>query len=247
MNRIQYVMEDFSNSKSSSTRQMPRLRLSSIRFRPILQLAEFLALLSSSVLLSQGEVITTNIVLNSVSAAQDVFSVPSGKVFILEHVGFGDNWIVPRQIKLAIVVGGGGGAEVNQVTLSFPTNFNTLSRPLKLGDTMRIRCEYRASSQWIVLFGLLVDPEDLYASIPSEIEGFAKLGTGSASGKVKLASPRPSLVKIQQSTNLPNWIQATGAVVASSGVPEVKNFTVLPAPGDRQRFFRATARALQSD
>lgn len=246
-------LEQFISSRgaceSLAADNLHRMRLLSGRFCASLRTAIFFVLLSTLATLSHGAVIATNVILRATTFPTNVFDVPLGKVFILEHVGFNNNWSAARQIVLANTVFDAMGATANDITVSYPTNFNTLSRPLKLtGNSMRIRCADRnAAAQWVVLYGLLVDREDLYAGIPSAIEGFAKEDPGPASGKIRLPTPRPSLVNVHQSTNLVNWVQATGAVVASSSGPAVKNFAVSPPSGDPKRFFRAAARARQTD
>jgi hypothetical protein len=198
--------------------------------------------------LSHGAVIATNVILRAASFPANTFSPPTGKVFILEHVGFHDNWTSPREIILENTVFNEEGGIVSDITVSYPEKFNTLARTLKMAPTMRIRCADRSSPvQWVVLYGLLVDEGDLYAGIPSMIEGFAKATPGPATGEIRLASARSSLVRLQQSSNLTDWAEVSGAVTASPQGPAVRNFEVSPPPGDPARFFRAAARARETD
>jgi hypothetical protein len=178
----------------------------------------------------------------------NTFAPPPGKVFILEHVGFNDPWASPRQITVFNTFFTPAGGTSTATTLVYPANFNTLTRPLKvIGSTMSIQCDDRsAPNQWVILYGLLVDVADLYAGISSEIEGFAKAGAGPATGEIHLSSSRPSLVSVQQSTDLAAW-SPSGAVVSSSKSPAVKDFEFSPPPGDPKRFFRAAARARETD
>ncbi len=93
------------------------------------------------------------------------------------------------------------------------------------------------------LFGMLVDPADLYAYVPSQFNSFG-LSLANVTAGVRLDSPRPARILMENSQDLQAWIARNDLRVQPTTNRAV--YTVSDAV-DRQnsRFYRATARALQ--
>jgi hypothetical protein len=183
-------------------------------------------IMSLFVVPASGAVMATNIVLKQVGGELASFTVPTGKVLVVEHVYNSSvdevvAWINP---STAIPVSKSG------YMLSWVPSLK-----LTAGTVLRGECA--------VVFGLLVDPEDLYASITSE---FSSLYASNEhlKGTLRLGSPQPSVVAIQRRNTLDSglWEKETSASIKATATKTVSDFTIPLPPADSQ-FYRATARA----
>ena len=93
----------------------------------------------------------------------------------------------------------------------------------------------------ITIFGLLVDPEDLYAGIPNEVGGFARSG-GTLQTTVAPDARRQAIVKLEESSNLQTWTERTD-VATAFGASHDELVITSPDPGTLQTFHRALLRS----
>jgi hypothetical protein len=92
----------------------------------------------------------------------------------------------------------------------------------------------------MIVFGLLVDTADLYASIDSEIISLAKLQSA-AHLKASVASPRPAVVTLERSADLLSWMQPADASLEKETALIYQK--TLPLDATTKEFFRVKARA----
>jgi hypothetical protein len=92
-----------------------------------------------------------------------------------------------------------------------------------------------------VIHGLLVDPEDIYASIPCDFEQ-AVVSGDQLSGILNLSSPRPAHVVIQESEDLVNWTPDNSATCIPQSDKHHVNF-ITDRLREKNGFLRAGVRA----
>lgn len=97
------------------------------------------------------------------------------------------------------------------------------------------------ANNYMHVYGLLVDPADLYAEIPSKITG-TYVSAGSMTGTVAVASSRPALLRMDQSGDLDLWMASSTNVLRRGESPSQWVFSQ-PAGPESQQFLRTTARA----
>ena len=179
--------------------------------------------------------------------SEAIYAVPAGKVFIVEHVVFSDYWNDSSELKqLQIRPYSSIAGSMWQTTLTYNAVFTTLPRPLKMpaGSTIGVFIKDDSALK-VYIYGLLVDAADIYAAIPSRIDNVALASSSSLSGEVVLASPRPSIVKIQKSTDLQQWSTDPAVRVSSTSAPAVKDIEV--DISGTKGFLRSSARARQTE
>jgi hypothetical protein len=181
------------------------------------------------------------------------YAVPSGQVLILEHVVFADYWDHKGQPKEILLRNRGTsvGGLIADTHISYGGNFNTLFRPLKLPAGTGISLPNLGDGTYSVfLYGLLVDVEDLYASIPSQPRDLERTESASGTelaGTLELQSPRPATVRAETSDDMSTWDPAPDVEVTANADNRKRDFTI-PLDGltDR-RFVRFSARALMRE
>jgi hypothetical protein len=94
----------------------------------------------------------------------------------------------------------------------------------------------------ITIFGLLVDPDDLYAGIPNEVDGFARSG-GTLQTTVAPDARRQAIVKLEESVDLQTWIERTDIATAFGSSHDELILTTPQDPGTQQIFHRALMRS----
>ena len=94
----------------------------------------------------------------------------------------------------------------------------------------------------ITVFGLLVDPEDLYAGIPNEVGGFARSG-GTLQTTVGLDAGRQAIVKLEESDDLQTWIERTDVATAFGASHDELVLSIPFSPAAQQTFHRALLRS----
>ena len=99
------------------------------------------------------------------------------------------------------------------------------------------------ANNFMHVYGLLVDPADLYAEIPSKLTG-AYASAGSMTGTVAVASSRPANIHMDQSGDLDSWTKSTTNALRR-GTGSYEWVFSQPIGLDPQQFFRTTARALK--
>jgi len=179
---------------------------------------------------------------------QIVYSVPPGKVLILEHIIFTDYWDNQNEDKKIVIRHGGANTTgpVWNTTKSYSANWNQLMRPLRIPSGKAIAAPYLDNGSLIIfLYGKLADEGDLFAKVDTNIKGTATKVDGETKtlvGTVELASNRPSQVKLEQSSDLRNWntLDPVNQVTTNS-------LAFLASSEKPRQFIRASARALPEE
>jgi hypothetical protein len=169
------------------------------------------------------------------TSGSPTYGVPTNKVLVLQVVSTpgascnGGN-------NLALTPPNGIGT----ANIYVPTAMYYLSNSLKLpaGTTLSNNC----ASMPLGIFGLLVDPTDLYAGIgySSTIENVA-VNQGVMSGELALSTPRPASVQMQSSTNLADWQTDTNVVTQPTADKTRVVFSTSVDPV-QNRYLRAAVR-----
>ena len=159
----------------------------------------------------------------SFSAATADYTVPAGKVLLIEHV--------------SAFYGNSSGGTFNKVVLSIASttennplatttsqwSFNTadpyqiinLDRPLRLtaGDKLNIFDTFTGAAKEVEIQGLLIDQADLYAAnLDLELEGVS-VANQKLTATVRLASARPALLRSTTSPDLQSWVENLTQIV----------------------------------
>jgi hypothetical protein len=163
----------------------------------------------------------------------NAFTVPAGKSLYVEHITLGDTngyvFYVHAFAEASIEC---------KLTMGEPLTSFQPSMKLGAGRTLQV------SSGLAILHALLVDTADVYAAVPCNIQSARLADIGTIEGVVGLSSPRPSIVNVEESVDVMNWLYSTNALVMRSSQPTQWNFT--GASKDPTAFFRASARARRS-
>jgi len=180
------------------------------------------------------------------------YTVPAGKVFILEHVAFAQYWAdQSEQRRLFLRHGGTSSAGTIWTSdLFYGSDFNTLFRPLKMPAGVAISVPVSDALFRVYLYGLLVDEADLYASVPVEADTseIAEVsGDRTLEGTLTMDSPRPVAIEAQSSNGLGTFSTDPQVEISATSSPAQKRFSApLPALED-PLFLRFSARALVRD
>jgi hypothetical protein len=200
-----------------------------------------------------GAVVVPHVLLLDCGDSDSSYRPPTGKVFIIEHIMFNDEWLNSEQLMAVELIPDGTQQSRWISTMPFSATWNTLARPIKVPHTITIAVNTRVNIPYesdykCFIFGMLVDEADLYAAVPSEIIEFDRESTSSLVGSIALASPRPSIVKMESSADLLNWQSAANASIMQQSSPHQREFAVDPTgqPGESSTFWRAKARARSS-
>lgn len=169
------------------------------------------------------------------------YTVPAGKVFLLEW--YSRDYSVDGGLN-DVVVGIGGGSILfrdfvrEAVGNTNPESSGYFLKPLRFPQGASIStAEPPDVTEFATIFiGLLIDTADLYATVPSEFKQ-----TGVASGQIaatlKQSSPRPTVVKVESSTDMETWTPDPTATVANTSDKTEKQVTV--AANTPAKFVRA--------
>jgi len=182
------------------------------------------------------------------------YSPPSGKVFIVEQIGFSDHWDPGTQTRHVLWYSNSTGGSFWRMTQNFGTTFNHLLRPVRLAAPSRVAVNSNVPVGYqAFLFGVLVDEQDLYAArIPSQIHSVASTPTPGGmqvNGNVALASPRPAKVTVETSTDLDQWQARPDATIAATDSKSEKTLQVEVTGVEAKTtgFVRVDARARHKD
>ncbi|HOW67595.1 MAG TPA: hypothetical protein P5186_27775 [Candidatus Paceibacterota bacterium] len=173
------------------------------------------------------------------------YTVPAGKVLILESVQFTTLTANIRE-----------GEDVNIQITEVASNHNTvLSTFVYAGPYGRYkrhtfdppirilgggRLSSNATYGWYLFKGLLVDNSDLYADLDVELEN-PRVQDGALLAQARVSSPRPHSLRVESSTDLKTFSLDPSAATTRSGNPAVD--TVSVATGDTgKKFVRVEAR-----
>ncbi len=182
---------------------------------------------------------TVRLYMQTMDPSKLTYTVPSGTVFILQHVGFSTSWTQTRVIQ---ILPPGGNKYSSIVELTFSKSFNTLDRELKLPAGTNIVSLNTMTMEECILFGVLADDTDLYAALGGELTN-PSLAGGFLSADLVLNSPRPAVVAAESTGQLdsPNWRGEPDAVTATAD-RRIHRVRVSAGAGE-SKFVRASARA----
>jgi len=210
-------------------------------------LTGILSVLLFSVSLAQAEITPVNIVLHDGNTR---YSVPAGKVLIIEHFIWAlesDSTSQTISINPASRPSG-----VGSILLRFPSDAPDSyapPRPIRLvgGPGASVSILFSGGANWrdVMVVGLLVDPEDLYAKmIPTDLKDSRIVG-GRLMAEAKFASARPRRTKVLSSTNLEMLSEDSGGTVNQTLDPS-KAMVSVATEGSR-KFMAVEARAIPSE
>lgn len=186
---------------------------------------------------AEASVAVTNIVLTEQEDAHpSSFTVPAGKVLVVEHVFNGavgnsiGYWIQVSNFSL-------------RVSISAANGMVSYTPSLKFSEGTTLNAQDGDDSGIGVIYALLVDPEDVYAAITSE---FTSLYASAVDlhGTLQLGSPRPSTVRIERREHLGSgeWQPDMETTISNTDSKIARSFSV-PIPEGDSQFYRARARA----
>jgi hypothetical protein len=163
------------------------------------------------------------------------YTVPSGKVLIIEHIQ---------------IIGGTDDRRF-QISPQFGTDW-VVRLPINTNTLYSFNPAFRVHGGWVIrpntigntvsFFGVLADPEDLYAAVPSEIVSFAALPEGQLGGTVRVDGSGPVTVQIEGSGDLSTWSPEPDVTVKATMDAALREFQ-LPTPEDQKRFYRSNVRS----
>ncbi len=164
------------------------------------------------------------------------YTVPATNTLVIENGYVGEN----SGIAQFLILSNG----LNVVGLRIDNWFRkitSLQPSLKIpaGWTVSANSLSVSNDQKVVLFGLLVGPDDLYASVPSQFEGLARSG-GSLNAAAALAKPLPVRIKVDESPDLQAWTRSTNAVVGRPAGTDVQ--ITLPPDHPLAEYYRLDTR-----
>lgn len=159
------------------------------------------------------------------------YVVPAGKILVLQAVvpGFNDPSLNVLQMTPA------GGGTILQLRINAMATNGLYAFPV----WMKLPAGTSLNGVGMALFGLLVEPQDLYVGIPSRLTDPA-LDNGLFGGTVELASAAPAKIRFQTSTNLADW-QYDSRVAQQPTANKTNVLFSALADGPR-RFYRTTVR-----
>lgn len=192
----------------------------------------------------QAEVTPVNIVLHDSNTS---YSVPSGKTLIIEHFIWaleGDATAQTVNVRPANKPGG-----VGDFLLKFSTEEPdswTPPRPIRLvggsGASVSIIKSDFADWRNVMISGLLVDNEDLYAAnIKSKLINPRTEG-GKLMADVKYDSPRPRITTVESSDDLTGFSKDATASVSPTNSKTV-DVAAVNEEGSDKKFVRVVAKA----
>ncbi len=186
----------------------------------ILQLT--IALLASFITV-KAEVTPVNIVLHD---DNNSYQIPAGKVLLIEHF----IWALESNSthQVVSIKPSNDLASVGSFLLKFTTeapDMWTPPRPIRViggsGAQVSIIGDDDSAVDWrnVMVVGLLVDPEDLYAkAIPSDLSN-PRVEQGRLLADVKFASPRPRVTKVLSTEDLQGLEKDTAGQVVETESP----------------------------
>ncbi len=186
----------------------------------------FLVLVAGAVLVFSALQLeaAVRVVTFSFGAATADYTVPAGKVLLIEHVSafYGNSGGGPAFDKVVLTIA--SSTENNplattttawSVSTSNAYQMINLDRPLRAtaGDKLNIFDTFTGAAKQVEIQGLLVDQADLYAAnLDLDLKGVAK--TSSAlTATVKVTSARPAILHSTTSPDLQSWVENLTQIV----------------------------------
>jgi|GEM_PF-5900351 len=166
-----------------------------------------LAVLCLFTLPAHAEVTAT--VISIRSDGTRIYNVPQGKVFMLEHVMFPNEWANVGKPRVLLIRPTSLGANAARIlTKQYNTEWNMLSRPLRMPWPGGFEVGADSRELRIFLVGRLMDQDDLFGSIDSEIkrDTLDPAGTPSMLVDIETKTKRPAKAQLQVSNDdLASW------------------------------------------
>lgn len=208
----------------------------------------FFVLLATLPLISPG----IEPVMIGFKSTNDVYTVPADKVLLIEHfAGYSmqlTSGYETIQIAQMIIVFSSETASYKMQIFPdqgapYGSYFSSLNRPIKVSGGTRLTVQ---SSSYLSnpfynggtfsIFGLLVDPADLYASIETQSDKML-CQSGNFYFDVVAVSPRPSAIKLQGSTDLAEWHPVVAAEVEK--LDASTRSVSIPVAGNKKYFVKS--------
>lgn len=171
------------------------------------------------------------------------YSIPTGKVLQIEHLIWALESDSTHQVISIKPVNDPTG--VGDFQLKFTTDAPdsyTPTRPIRVvgGSGAQVSIINNGLADWrdVMIVGLLIDPEDLYADISTELLD-PRMEDGRLVADLQYASPRPRVVSIESSPDLLAYTEDPTAVLSETTSPSL-SIASISASHD-QRFMRAKA------
>lgn len=161
------------------------------------------------------------------------YVVPTGKVLVLQAVAPPSN--DPANNILQLTPSGGGATLLLRINAAATNGLYRLQKELNLpaGTTLN-------NSLGMGLFGMLVDPQDLYVGIIRSTLANPMIADGLFTGSLDLASAAPPEVRFQTSSDLSKW--QYDSTIALQPTSNKTNILFAAAANSPIRFYRATVR-----
>ncbi len=189
----------------------------------------------------------------SLDDSSSSYTIPTGKVFIVDSVLWNVGTTLPDDTSFQLsyhTLNRGSSSFVN-----FPVVVSTtftdarlvpLSKPLFLkgGWGVSLKPVAGVVTNEFMFIGRLADTADVYAQIPAQLENPGK-GDGTLMADLRLASPRPAMIKVEKSTDLAGFTPAAATITATNSKSLAQ--LVIPDENERRLFMRAVATARPSD
>lgn len=196
----------------------------------------------------QRSLVTSSTLLNT-------YTVPTGKVLILEHVIFTASFGLSGEDRELILdhAGSSGSGSAVETVLRYSSDFNTLFRPLKLREGIALRAFLtQGTTHRIYLYGLLVDESDLYASVEVEVKEVEVAGSGvrplrqQMQGELEVSANRPTVIEAESTDGTADWEEDPAVAIAETS-PTERFFRRNIGLASERLFVRFSARALLRD
>jgi len=189
-----------------------------------------LTTISAIVFFASSSQATINGFISNISSGSGTYSVPAGKILVLQQVSYSPSETVANHFL-----------NINGAAVYFTAATNglyTLSKPLFLPTGTTITSPNALS---ISVFGVIIDTADapLFVGVGSSLGNITVTGN-SVTGELKLASTAPSTVLIQSSTNLLDWSYDSTIVMQPGADRTRMRFSVQMSGANR--FYRALVR-----
>jgi len=159
--------------------------------------------------ITRADIVPVIIQLNESSNA---YSVPADKVLLIEHGYVGDSSGTASIVLILTNSTLTTGIRIGQAWFRTITSFSP-SLKIPGGNELSVLNFFNIDGEgepdpeidnYVILFGLLVDPVDLYAGIPNLIDKI-QVANQIAELNVKVDSPRPRSIQVETSPDLESW------------------------------------------
>ena len=175
-------------------------------------------------------------VLINLSETSPSYTVPATNILLIEHGYAGESSGFTPYLILS-----NGSSVVGMRVDSWFRKITPLQPSLKVPGGYIVSATSLSTNlgNSVTLCGLLIAPQDLYASVPSSFEGVARLGSG-VQGLAALDKPLPVRIKVEESPDLEVWTRSTNAVVSTPAGGEFQ--ITVPAHSALAEFYRLDTR-----